>query len=130
LADSDDNRDLFRTYLASAGFQVADAGDGENAVVMALELKPDVIVMDLALPGVDGWEATRQLKTHSQTRSVPIIVCTAFTADDAQQKAQAAGCDAFLTKPCLPDDLITEIWRVLGAAASPTKSARSGRGSL
>ena len=101
---------------------MADAGDGENAVVMALELNPDVIVMDLALPGVDGWEATRRLKTHPQTRSVPIIVCTACTADYAQQKAQAAGCDAFLTKPCLPDDLIAEISRVLGAAASPTKS--------
>jgi two-component system, cell cycle response regulator DivK len=113
VEDYQDAREMYAAYLRFSGFEVAEATDGVEAIERALELMPDIILMDLALPKMDGWEATRRLKTDERTRHIP-IVALAGHAEGARQ----AGCDAFVTKPCLPDALVSEIQRMLAARRS------------
>jgi CheY-like chemotaxis protein len=120
--DYADNRQMYAKYLRFKGLRVTEAADGREALDRALEGQPDAIVMDLSLPGIDGWEATRELKADPRTRDVPIVVVTGHALGGAAQSARAAGCDAFLTKPCAPDRLLEEIQRVLGGGAGPTPS--------
>jgi len=94
---------IYSTYLKSKGCDVFVAPDGAVAIEKAAWLCPDVIVMDLAMPRVDGWAATARLKSSSWTRRIPIIVLSAVQM--AGETARAAGCDAFVAKPCLPDML-------------------------
>jgi len=122
--DFPDNREMYVQYLSFAGYRVAEADDGEEALVKAAALLPDVVVMDLALPRLDGWEATRRLKQDPLTRAIPVIALTGHGLPEHVERAQQAGCDAFLTKPCTPLDLATEIRRVL--EGSPKKTPRKG----
>jgi two-component system, cell cycle response regulator DivK len=108
-------REIFAEYLEFRGFRVATAADGLEALDKAFELLPDVILMDLSLPGLDGWEATKRLKSDERTKTIPIIALTAHALASAHDKAKAAGCDSVVTKPCIPRDLETEVRRQLAA---------------
>jgi two-component system cell cycle response regulator DivK len=110
--DNDDTRAMYAELLKSAGYRVTLASSGEEALAAA-EDGPAVIVMDLAMPGLNGWEATRRLKTGERTKHIPIIVLTAHALDHYRDVAVAAGCDAFLSKPCAIEDLVAEIQRAL-----------------
>jgi len=112
-------REIFAEYLEFRGFRVATAADGQEAIDRAFELRPDVILMDLSLPRVDGWEATRRLKQDERTRAIPIIALTAHALAAAHDKAKEVGCNAVVTKPCLPRDLEQEVRRQLAARAKP-----------
>ena len=114
--DYQDAREMYAEYLQFSGFRVAEARNGNEAVEQAFALKPDLILMDLSLPGMDGWEATRRLKADERTSHIPIVALTGHALAGASEGAKKAGCDSFVTKPCLPDDLVVEVRRMLGAA--------------
>jgi CheY-like chemotaxis protein len=111
--DYQDAREMYAEYLQFSGFRVAEARNGNEAVEQAFALKPDLILMDLSLPGMDGWEATRRLKADAATRHIPIVALTGHALAGASEGAKRAGCDSFVTKPCLPDDLVLEVRRML-----------------
>jgi CheY-like chemotaxis protein len=113
--DYQDAREMYAEYLQFSGFRVAEARNGNEAVEQAFALKPDLILMDLSLPGMDGWEATRQLKSDERTRHIPVVALTGHALAGASEGAKKAGCDSFVTKPCLPDDLVVEVRRMLNA---------------
>ena len=111
--DYEDAREMYAEYLRFCGFRVAEARNGNEALEQAFALVPDLILMDLSLPGMDGWEATRQLKSDERTRNIPVVALTGHALAGASESAQKAGCDSFVTKPCLPDDLVAEVRRML-----------------
>lgn len=111
--DYQDAREMYAEYLQFSGFRVAEAKNGNEAVEQAMTLKPDLILMDLSLPGMDGWEATRLLKADETTKHIPIVALTGHALAGASEGARKAGCDSFVTKPCLPDDLVVEVRRML-----------------
>ena len=117
VEDNWDTRELYASYFAAKRFRVLTAPDGASGLIAARSEQPDVIVMDLAIPHVDGWEATRRLKHDPETADIPIIACTAHVLGASCERAVEAGCNAFLTKPCLPSDLHREVKRVLRRAA-------------
>jgi CheY-like chemotaxis protein len=112
--DFQDNREMFAEYLSISGFRVAEAENGREAVDRAFSLVPDVILMDLSLPELDGWEATRRIKRDPRTRHIPVVALTGHVLADHCREAREAGCDVFLSKPCLPEVLVAEITRLLG----------------
>lgn len=112
--DFEDNRAMYAEYLSYSGYDVEQACDGEEAVRMTQELLPDVVVMDLSLPVLDGWEATRRLKADPRTRSIPVIALTGHALAGHSRGAREAGCDAFLAKPCLPDKLVEKVKELIG----------------
>jgi CheY-like chemotaxis protein len=114
--DYQDAREMYAEYLMSSGFRVAEAANGVEAVEKALALVPDVILMDLSLPGMDGWETTRRLKANLQTKHIPVIALTSHALAGFSDSARKAGCDAFVTKPCLPDRVIGEVRRLLAGS--------------
>jgi CheY-like chemotaxis protein len=111
--DYADNREMYSAYLRFQGLEVVEAANGTEALEHAFERLPDLVVMDLSLPGVDGWEATRLLKADARTKHIPVIAVTGHALAGAPERAAEAGCDGFLTKPCLPEDLLREIQRML-----------------
>ena len=111
--DYQDAREMYAEYLQFSGFRVAEARNGNEALQQAFSLKPDLILMDLSLPGMDGWEATRRLKADAATQHIPIVALTGHALAGASEGARRAGCDSFVTKPCLPDDLVVEVRRML-----------------
>jgi two-component system cell cycle response regulator DivK len=111
--DFDDNRQMYAEYLNYCGFRVAEASDGAEAVATAIALVPDIIVMDLSLPVLDGWEATRRLKSDARTRHIPVVALTGHALEGHSVGAREAGCDAFLAKPCLPEKLLETVERML-----------------
>lgn len=119
--DYADNREMYAQYLSFMGFRVAEAANGLQALEQAFALVPDLIVMDLSLPGMDGWEATRALKTDPRTRAIPVLALTGNALAGYSQRALAAGCAAFVTKPCLPQELEQHVRGLLakGRAAPP-----------
>jgi CheY-like chemotaxis protein len=116
--DLEDQRELYGEYLEFAGYEVALARDGYEAIDRALRLRPDIVIMDLAMPGMDGFETTQRLKLLEATRSIPIIALTAHGALP-REWALSAGCAAYLKKPCYPHDLALEISSVLAKASRP-----------
>jgi two-component system cell cycle response regulator DivK len=104
---------MYAECLDQSGFRVEQAESGEEAVAKAVALRPALIVMDLALPGMDGWTATRTIKTDARTASIPVVALTGHARSDASRAAHAAGCDAFLTKPCLPDEIVAVVRRMI-----------------
>ena len=125
--DYEDNREMYASYLEFAGLRVEQAVNGSEAIAKATTLRPDLIVMDLSLPGIDGWEATRRLKKDPGTRAILVLALTGHALEGVEQGAKAAGCDAFLTKPCLPEDLCREIHRLLAAAPSVRRNGQARR---
>ena len=116
VEDNDDNVYMLKMRLELLGdFDVVAAPDGEQGCAMALSERPDVILMDLEMPVVDGWEATRRLKDDPQTRDIPIIALSAHALAGEREKALAAGCDEFDTKPIEFERLVATLRRVLAA---------------
>jgi two-component system cell cycle response regulator DivK len=113
VEDYQDAREMYAAYLQFSGFEVAEAGNGIEAIEKTRELLPDIVLMDLALPRMDGWEATRRLKNDELTKHIPIVALTGHALAGHAEGAREAGCDAFVTKPCLPDALVAEIKRLL-----------------
>ena len=111
--DYQDAREMYAEYLSFSGFRVEEASTGAEAIEKAFALRPDVILMDLSLPGMDGWTATRRLKNDERTRGIPVVALTGHALAGASEGARQAGCDAFVTKPCLPDELVVEVRRML-----------------
>ena len=112
--DFDDNREMFTEFLSFSGYRVAQAATGKEAIERAFSLLPDLILMDLSLPELDGLEATRCLKSDERTKRIPVLALTGHVVAAHSRDARAAGCAAFLTKPCLRVVLLTEIRRALG----------------
>jgi CheY-like chemotaxis protein len=125
--DFEDNRAMYVQYLGFEGFRVIEAENGREALDKALAQLPDLVVMDLSLPVMDGWEATRRLKADDRTRHIPVMALTGHALEGQSQRAKAAGCDVYLTKPCLPEQLVSEIRRMLAAAPGRGRG-RAGRG--
>jgi len=124
VEDDDNLRDLFSTELASAGFMVLEAADGAAAIEKATRFSPHAIVLDLMLPGIDGFKVARRLRADDRTANVAIVAFTALTSEKIRDMARAAGCDAFVTKPVLPAALVGELVRLLAsrrAAADMTR---------
>jgi CheY-like chemotaxis protein len=113
--DYEDAREMYAEYLEFSGFRVAEARNGNDAVAQAFLLVPDLILMDLSLPGMDGWEATKLLKADDRTKHIPVVALTGHALAGASEGARKAGCDSFVTKPCLPDELVVEVRRMLSA---------------
>jgi CheY-like chemotaxis protein len=111
--DYQDAREMYAEYLTFSGFRVAEAANGVDAVQQATDLSPDIILMDLSLPGMDGWEATRRIKLDERTRHIPVIALTGHALPGVSSSARDAGCDAFIIKPCLPDAVVGEVRRLL-----------------
>src|SRR5690606_25453437 len=112
VEDYQDAREMYTAYLQFSGFRVAEATNGIEAIEKTLQLGPDIILMDLALPKMDGWEATRRLKMDERTRHIPVVALTGHALAGHAAGAREAGCDSFVTKPCLPDALVAEIRRM------------------
>ena len=106
VEDYPDAREMYAEYLTFMGFHVATAENGQEAIELAFKLKPSLIVMDLALPLLDGWEATRRLKANPKTREIPIVAVSGHALKNEEHGARAAGCDGFVTKPCTPSELL------------------------
>jgi two-component system cell cycle response regulator DivK len=116
VEDQSDLRQLYAQELTISGFDVIEAGNGLEAISHTSAHFPDVVLMDLSLPIVDGWEATRRLKNDSRTAHIPVVALTAHDGSGELQRATRAGCDWFVPKPCPPHDLIEEIRRVLASS--------------
>jgi len=109
VEDQEDNRRILRDLLTSAGFEVIEAVTGEEGVRLAETDHPDLILMDIQLPVLDGYEATRRIRAKSALRAVPIIAVTSYALSGDDVKAFAAGCDAYVTKPFSPRALLAKI---------------------
>ena len=117
--DIGDNRQMYAEYLEYGGYRVEQAGSGAEAVVFAEEVTPALIVMDLSMPDMDGWEAIRRIRSNARTASIPILVVSGYSLDATQRGiAVGARADAFLIKPCLPEDLAAKIAAMLAPRAA------------
>ena len=117
VEDNEMNRDMLSRRLTRRGYEVAVALDGEQGVAMARSETPALILMDMSLPGLDGWEATRRIKAAPETRAIPVIALTAHAMAGDREKAIAAGCDDFDTKPVDLERLLGKIEALLGGKA-------------
>ncbi len=129
--DFEDNRVMYVEYLQFQGFRVAEAVNGEEAIAQTKKLMPAVVVMDLSLPVMDGWEATRRIKADAKTKHIVVIALTGHAEPAHAKKARDAGCDDFVAKPCLPENLVAKIREHVakqraGGASSVPKSAPAG----
>jgi two-component system, cell cycle response regulator DivK len=112
--DFEDNRVMYVEYLQFQGFRVAEAVNGADAVARTIELLPALVVMDLSLPVMDGWEATRRLKSNPLTQHIVIIALSGHAEAAHAKRALDAGCDDFVAKPCLPENLLAKIGEHVG----------------
>ncbi len=117
VEDQEDNRQILRDLLTSADFEVIEAEDGESGLAAAAEHRPDLILMDIQLPGLDGYEATRRLKADAALHAIPVIAVTSYASSSDVDKARAAGCDAFVSKPYSPRQLLAKIREYLSPSA-------------
>jgi two-component system, cell cycle response regulator DivK len=123
VEDNFDNRSIYRTILEVSGYTVVEALDGKAAIERAREVQPDLILMDISIPEVDGWEATRVLKGDPATSKIPIVALTAHAMAEDRRRAQDVGFDGYLAKPVPPRDVVEEVHRFLRRA-----SATAGEG--
>jgi CheY-like chemotaxis protein len=123
VEDNLDLRELYSMYFTSQGFRVETASDGHSALAHAMERRPDLIVTDLSMPHLGGWEMTRRLKNDPRTAHIPVIACTGHPLGASPERALDAGCDAYVLKPCLPQDLLREARRLLARSSSQRRSA-------
>ena len=116
VEDQSDLRLLYVEHLTTSGFDVIEAANGAEAIDHTSARMPDVVLMDLSMPVVDGWEATRRLKGDARTKHIPVVALTAHDGSGELERATLAGCDWFVPKPCPPHALVIEIRRVLQAS--------------
>jgi two-component system cell cycle response regulator DivK len=109
IEDTEDNRRILRDLLTNAGFELIEAVDGEKGVAAALDSKPDLILMDIQLPVIDGYEATRRIKANPTTQHIPIIAVTSYAMSGDEMKAREAGCDGYVAKPFSPRQILATI---------------------
>jgi two-component system, cell cycle response regulator DivK len=121
--DFEDNRAMYAEFLRYSGFEVIEASNGVEAIERATSCAPDAIVMDLSLPVLDGWEATRRLKADARTRHIPVIALTGHALEGHSQGAREAGCDWFLAKPCLPETLLETLNNLLSGDPRPSRGS-------
>ena len=117
--DFEDSRAMFAEFLIFSGYRVEQAANGREAVDLAIEKQPDIIVMDLSLPVMDGWEAARTLRADPRTKHIRIIALTGHALEGHLQRAREAGCDDILAKPCLPETLVERLKQHLAAMRAP-----------
>jgi two-component system cell cycle response regulator DivK len=109
VEDQEDNRQILRDLLTNAGYEMLVAEDGVQALEQAEKHRPDLILMDIQLPVLDGYEATRRLKANPELKAIPIIVITSYALSGDEEKARAAGCDAYVAKPFSPRALLAKM---------------------
>jgi CheY-like chemotaxis protein len=127
LVDDDKNTlEGYQTYLSAKGFRVHAFGGGVDALAFAKSSSPDLVVLDLGLPDVDGWEVARRLKSDKETRDIPIIAFSGRSMHHERVSALRAGCDVHLTKPCEPDRLLGAIQKLLGLAKPRAGASDAG----
>ena len=127
LVDDDKHsREGYQLYLSGKGFKVHTFEGGADALAFVQSSSPDLVVLDLGLPDVDGWEVARRLKNDAHTRDIPIIAFSGRSMQHEQVSALRAGCDVYLTKPCAPDRLLGAIQKLLGLPAPRPSAAESG----
>ncbi len=114
--DNAESRTLYAMYFRAAGFRVEEADQGFQGMEKVFRLSPDIILMDLLMPALDGWEAIRLLKNRPRTRGIPIIALTGDTKENDLKLAKNAGCDLLLLKPCLPEEVCEHVQRLLNLA--------------
>ena len=112
--DQEDNRRILRDLLQSAGYEVIESVTGGDAVVQAEAQRPDLILMDIQLPDIDGYEATRRIKANAALRAIPVIVVTSYALSGDEEKSFAAGADAYVSKPFSPRALLAKVREFLG----------------
>jgi two-component system, cell cycle response regulator DivK len=113
VEDTENNRMILNDLLTNAGFEVVEARDGEKGVAMASECRPDLILMDIQLPKVDGYEATRRIKSKPELQHIPIIAVTSYALSGDETKARAAGCDGYIAKPFSPRAILAKVRELL-----------------
>jgi two-component system cell cycle response regulator DivK len=113
VEDTEDNRRILRDLLTDAGFEIHEAHDGQAAVAAAEEFQPDLILMDIQLPIMDGYEAIRHIKANGSVHSPPIIAVTSYALSGDEEKAWAAGCDGYIAKPFSPRQILAKIRELL-----------------
>ena len=109
VEDQEDNRQILRDLLGNAGYELTEAENGEEAIAAVAKRRPDLILMDIQLPVLDGYEATRRIRTNPDLKSVPIIAVTSYALAGDEDKALAAGCDGYVSKPYSPRDLLAKV---------------------
>lgn len=114
VEDDEDNRRIVTKILTLDGYDVAEAVDGQQALTLTREWHPDLILLDLGLPGVNGWEVVKQLKADEKLRSIPTVALTAFAMRGDEEQARAAGCDDYLPKPARPAEIRQIVHKYLG----------------
>ena len=123
VEDNEDNRIIYSTVLRHTGFEVVEALDGIQAVEMARRLLPDLILMDISIPEMDGWEATRILREDPTTRGIPIVALTAHALAGDRERASTIGFTAYLAKPIEPRAVVAEVRRWMGMSAGAPPAA-------
>ena len=126
VEDNEDNRIVYSTILRHFGYQVTEALNGEEGISKAKSEMPDLILMDISIPIIDGWEATQVLKHDPETSNIPIIALTAHALASDREKAMEVGCDGYLAKPCEPRAVVAEVQRFLGKGNVGAASGASG----
>lgn len=114
VEDNEDNQIVYSTMLEHYAYRVVKVGNGEVAVQMAGDAHPDIIIMDISIPGIDGWTAIERIRADPATRGIPVVAVTAHALPEHQERARILGCDGYLTKPCEPRRLLEEVRRLIG----------------
>lgn len=109
VEDNEDNLTVLCDELEYVGYEVISAANGEEAIEKTFTERPDLILMDISIPVIDGWEVTRRLKADPKTENIPIIALTAHAMAGDAEKAKAAGCDGYIAKPCTPDEVAAKV---------------------
>ena len=128
VEDTEDNRQIIRDLLTSAGYELLEAVDGLEGVTTAEREQPDLILMDIQLPGIDGYEATRRIRAIPTLAKVPIIAVTSYALSGDEAKTRAAGCDGYVAKPFSPRQLLAKIREFLPDAPPPSPPPLAGEG--
>ena len=118
VEDQEDNRTILRDVLSTVGYDLIEAFNGEDGVRLAQSERPDLILMDIQLPKMDGYEATQQIKSIAELKTIPIIAVTSYALSGDEVKARAAGCDGYIAKPFSPRELLAKVRKYLSDEAS------------
>ena len=114
VEDTEDNRQILRDLLGAAGYEMVEAHDGAEGVAKAAEHMPDLILMDIQMPVMDGYEATRRIKANPELKAIPIVAVTSYALSGDEQKTRDAGCDAYIAKPYSPRQMLAKVKEILG----------------
>ncbi|MDP2329216.1 MAG: response regulator [Reyranella sp.] len=114
VEDTEDNRQILRDLLGMAGYTLFEARDGAEGVAKAAEHRPDLILMDIQMPVMDGYEATRRIKANPDLKAIPIVAVTSYALSGDEQKTRDAGCDAYIAKPYSPRQMLAKVREILG----------------